>query len=89
MAKRQRVWAANETFRLRFLLGDKCVRCGTSEELVFDVKVPCDNGSHHKKEWSWRMSFYRKQFSEGNLQLLCNNCNAVKGANEDYANIPF
>ena len=78
MAKRQRDWARRETERLRTLLGGKCRKCGTTENLEFDVIIPIGNDDHHNYEWSWRMSFYRKQLERKNLQLLCEKHNGKK-----------
>lgn len=79
MAKRQRQWARKETERLKTLLGKKCFYCGSKENLEFDLIVPPNNGDkHHKMEWSWRISFYRKQHEHGNVQLLCSRCNSKK-----------
>ena len=36
----------------------------------------------HRGEASQRMCFYRRQFREGNLQVLCTVCNAKKADEE-------
>lgn len=80
MAIRQRDWAKEQTNLLRGLLGGKCEVCGATEDLEFDVVKPQGEGNeHHQREWSWRLSFYREQFGQGNLQLLCKRHNAMKG----------
>jgi len=95
MGLRQREWARKETKRLRSLLGGKCVQCGTTEELEFDVIIPVGNNDHHRRmEWSWRTSFYRKQHDKGNLQLLCQKHNTQKSnqmwlTNSQEVNEPF
>lgn len=77
MALRQRKWARKTRNKLRKLLGGKCKNCGKKKELEFDVIVPLGD-HHHRIEWSWRMSFYRKQYDNDNLQLLCSKCNLLK-----------
>lgn len=79
MGKRQREWARKTRDALFDVLGYKCKKCGITEELEFDVIIPVGNNDHHRKmEWSWRMSFYRKQYEHGNLQVLCRFHNAKK-----------
>lgn len=78
MAKRQRVWAAEKRDELFSSLGKLCAKCGSTEQLEFDVIVPIDSGRHHDFEWSWRISFYRREFDRGNLQVLCSKCNSRK-----------
>ncbi len=79
MAARQRAWARRWRDRLLVLLGNRCRQCRTRKDLEFDVIRPCDCGEHHRKEWSWRISFYRAQYAAGNLQLLCSKHNSAKG----------
>lgn len=81
MALRQREWAQRQTESLREKLGNKCVDCGKTKDLEFDVIInDIGNDDHHRKmEWSWRLSFYRKQFFRNNLALRCKKCNALKG----------
>jgi hypothetical protein len=78
MSKRQKVWARRKRQELMTLLGSVCAHCGTNENLQFDCIFP--RGSrHHRGDVSQRMCFYRRQFREGNLQILCGVCNARKG----------
>lgn len=87
MAYRQRNWAREWTKKLRSILGGKCNYCGLRERLEFDLIHPIDTqGKHHKMEWSWRLSFYRKQHTNQNLQLLCQKCNGKKGNNLELSN---
>lgn len=80
MGLRQRIWAKKQTERLRSLLGGKCIDCGSVEELEFDVIVPVGNSDHHRRmDYSWRLSFYRKQYAANNLALRCGPCNRKKG----------
>lgn len=86
MALRQRRWVAKASKALKKLLGGKCVVCQTTKKLTFDLIIPNDekiNGKskHHKMEWSWRVSFYRRQYRLGNLQLLCEKHNNLKNNN--------
>lgn len=80
MALRQRKWAWKQTRRLRKLLGGKCNICGKKKDLTFDLILPSANDFHHRDmEWSWRLSFYRREYDANNLQLLCDKCNSRKG----------
>jgi len=82
MGKRQKAWARRETDRLRQVLGGCCSVCGTTDKLEFDVIIVVGNNDHHRKmDWSHRMSFYRKQHSLNNLQLLCKYHNGLKSDN--------
>lgn len=58
--------------------GSKCAACGSVESLEFDCINPKGN-DHHRKSAPERICFYRRQAREGNLQLLCSACNALKG----------
>ncbi len=60
------------------LLGNVCAHCGTDQNLEFDCLSPRGD-RHHRGDASQRMCFYRRQFREGNLQVLCNVCNGRKG----------
>jgi hypothetical protein len=63
---------------LRAKLGGVCAKCGTTQNLSFDLEKP--NGVKHHGEMSWlhRMIYYRRQFEAGNLQLLCTFHNSQK-----------
>lgn len=81
MAKRQREWARRKRDEIFNALGRKCAQCGATEKLEFDVIIPIGDAhtnSHHSIEWSHRMSFYRKQLDQNNLQILCERCNNKK-----------
>jgi len=87
MGARQKAWAERARDKLFDLLGRQCRWCGATEEtakLTFDVKLPTEsgghdgNGHHRKMDWSWRMSFYRREHDRGNLQVLCDKCNSKK-----------
>lgn len=64
------------------LLGKRCTACGSLEDLTFDCIV-ARGSKHHSMEWSHRMSFYRAEAKDGNLQVLCNACNSRKRASEE------
>lgn len=81
MGKRQRDWARKVRLKLRRLLEFRCKACGSNINLEFDCIKPLGN-NHGKLEWSWRMSIYRKQYEENNLQLLCALCHSKKSAKE-------
>ncbi len=78
MAKAQKEWARRKRRELVEMLGGVCAFCGAEEGVEFDCIVPMGD-RHHKYDTSQRMCFYRKQFRQGNLQLLCHECNARKG----------
>lgn len=77
MAEKQKDWATLWRRVLTWVLGSKCARCDATEDLQFDCITPCGD-RHHKMDTSARMSFYRAQFKAGNLQLLCEDCHAIK-----------
>lgn len=83
MGKAEKEWARRKRRELVAVLGGVCAFCGTQEGLGFDCIKPMGD-RHHRYDTSHRMSFYRRQYAEGNLQLLCDRCNGRKGANEIY-----
>jgi 5-methylcytosine-specific restriction endonuclease McrA len=92
MGLMQRQWARKQRLLLRRKLGMRCAHCGSRDcrKLEFDVIVPVNEAPDHKRrEWSWRMSFYRAQDAAGNLQLLCGgsvgSCHNKKTSKENYA----
>ncbi len=78
MGRAEKEWARRKRRELLELLGNVCAHCGTTENLEFDCIRPRGD-KHHRGEASQRMCFYRRQFREGNLQVLCNMCNGRKG----------
>jgi len=78
MGLRQRQWAKKRREMLMRILGNRCAKCGSDQELEFDCVSPKGH-AHHEYEQSWRMSFYLAQFHDDNLQILCAPCNRVKG----------
>lgn len=78
MGKPEKEWAKRKRRELIALLGNVCAHCGTDENLEFDCVSPKGH-RHHRGDASQRMCFYRRQFREGNLQVLCTVCNARKG----------
>jgi 5-methylcytosine-specific restriction endonuclease McrA len=81
MGKRQREWARLWKDRLRDLLGRRCACCGALNDLEFDIIHPIGHG-HARTDQSTRVIFYRRQFFARNLQLLCKDCNTIKGRKE-------
>lgn len=80
-ATRQVRWAKQAASRLREQLGGRCACCGTSETLTFDCISP-QGDKHHRAGRVSRICFYRKQWRQGNIQLLCSRCNELKGGME-------
>ncbi len=81
MSRAAKEWARQKRRELTALLGNVCAHCGTAEDLEFDCIYP-KGDRHHRGDASQRMCFYLRQFREGNLQVLCNVCNARKGDEE-------
>lgn len=82
MTSRQVIWARKVKQHLRALLGARCAQCGATEELEFDCIVP-QGHAHHAAGTVSRATFYRRQFAEGNLQLLCGPCHVAKSRAEN------
>ena len=84
MSQRQVKWATKALQDLRALLGNSCARCGGTRDLEFDCIKP-QGDKHHKIGLTHRASFYRKQYRDGNLQLLCRYpCHHDKSRGEQY-----
>lgn len=86
MAKRQKEWAKRARAALMELLGNRCAICGAdyeSRELEFDCISPRGD-RHHKLDTERRVCFYRKEYKQGNLQLLCVPCHSKKSCGEIY-----
>lgn len=84
MAKRQKNWARRAKTALFALLGGKCVKCGTTENLTFDCIVP-QGDRHHKTDTSARICFYRRQhYEHQNVQILCRFHNIEKSDNQPF-----
>jgi HNH endonuclease len=86
MAALQREWARRVRRTLRAQLGGCCVKCGSRRNLEFDCIVR-QGDRHHRMEWSWRMSFYRRQHELKNLQLLCRKCHGMKSSREAWGGV--
>jgi len=56
-----------------------CNSCGSTESLEFDCKNP-KGDRHHRLSSYDRALFYRRQLQAGNLQVLCQSCNNLKGS---------
>jgi len=78
MAKAEKLRAKVRRALLFRILGGRCHRCGTTENLTFDCITP-QGDAHHKFDTSRRMTFYFRQFHADNIQILCDKCNAWKG----------
>ena len=82
---RQRDWAHRARAALVAQLGGKCVQCGTSGTKKNPVEIDCrtpKGDRHHRIEQSSRISFYRAQMREENLQLLCKRHHGQKSQKE-------
>ena len=90
MGKPQREWARQARADLVKKLGGKCSICGEKIKLEIDCIEPRGH-EHHRMEWSQRISFYRRQDRDGNLQLLCRSCHERKSRfeNTNGDNTPF
>jgi len=88
MSARAKTWARQARARLLQIMGGTCACCGTTDSLTFDCIVP-QGDDHHRGSTDQRMIFYRRQFESDNLQILCDSCNARKGADAiDYRPTP-
>lgn len=77
MGVRQKEWAKKAKKKLMVELGGKCVECGTKRKLTFDCVIPTGH-AHHKMSFDRRMSYYRAQAADCNLQILCKRHNDEK-----------
>jgi hypothetical protein len=78
MGARQKDWARRSRASLMDKHGNKCAHCGDDQNLEFDCIFPMGD-DRHRMDASHRQSFYNQQERNGNLQLLCKRCNAIKG----------
>src|ERR1019366_8594446 len=76
---RQVRWAKVRRAEMIRVLGGKCVHCGTTQCLTFDCIRPTGD-KHHRLSSVARVTYYAGQMRNGNLQLLCSDCNSHKGA---------
>ena len=87
MASRQVIWARRVKQELREIMGERCRRCGATEELEFDCIEP-QGHHHHQVGTVGRATFYRLQHKIGNLQLLCPDCHSIKTLADHVAECP-
>lgn len=63
-------------------LGNKCLRCGFSDERALQIDHVNNNGYQHRREYHGPTRAYYKNILEniasGEYQLLCANCNWIK-----------
>ncbi len=78
MALRQRLWANRAKAALIQELGGKCVMCQSVENLEID-HIYIRNWIPRQKEFSWRISIYRREAKLGLVQVLCEECNKFRG----------
>jgi len=76
-------WARDKRDELYLLLGGICNGrgCDCTEELQFD-HIEAIDWEPSRKSWSSRIAEYRRAYAQGNLQLLCDSCHAVKTRNQ-------
>jgi len=63
-------------------LGGQCVNCGSTENLEIDHKKP-RQWRLEAVEMGRRVSRYVREAREGLVQVLCSECNKLKGDRED------
>lgn len=89
LGSRQRLWAKQARAAIVAELGGKCAQCGTrgtrKNPLELDCKKPQGDDHHRRMDSSARVSFYRKQRAQGNLQVLCKKHHGAKSAREVLA----
>ena len=68
-------------------LGPVCVKCGATNCLTFDCIRPTGD-DHHRMNKSNRMTYYTRQATQGNLQVLCSDCNSRKGSKPQPKYLP-
>lgn len=84
---RQVVWAQKKRAWLMAVLDNRCKYCGETSNLTFDCIRPT-GGVHHRLSSVARMTFYVHQFRQGNVQILCHDCNSKKGAKPQPRYLP-
>lgn len=75
-------WAKSERERLIDELGGRCVECGALEGLQFDHKTGLRRWIARNLSRWMRMVHYRREAAQGELQLLCGDCNRKKGGRD-------
>ena len=78
MGHRHNNWARRERARLMLVLGNACAACGDLENLTFDC-IESRGHEHHSGSPAERMAFYIRESRRGNIQVLCQACNSIKG----------
>ena len=73
MARRHKRWAKKARAKLKELLGGVCKLCKTNRDLEFHC-IEQQGDRHHRMDPSARMCFYKKQYMNNNLELLCESC---------------
>jgi 5-methylcytosine-specific restriction endonuclease McrA len=82
------IWSQEQKARMKQILGGRCVRCGTTENLTFDCIQP-KGDAHHRLGSVNRVAFYKEEMRRGNLQILCALCNSKKRDLPNPAYTPF
>lgn len=77
MSLRQNIWANKAKARLHREMGGVCWCCGVGEPLEVD-HIDGRDYSLRKLSFSHRISRYRREWTEGKIQLLCPDCNRAK-----------
>lgn len=83
MGRRQRAWARKAYEKLLLQLGGKCKKCGSLSALSIHHPQGRD-WILSKREWSARISVYRREARDGLLEVLCASCNSKVGDPTKY-----
>jgi hypothetical protein len=75
---RQKRWRIKWRKRILDSFGNKCAVCQATEHLELDCREPRGH-DHHASGPAGRICFYLREWRAGNLQILCEKHNNLKG----------
>ena len=78
MSAQGKALARSRLAHLRAELGQRCIDCGRTDDLTFDVILPLGD-RHGDKSQDVRALIYVQEHAKGNLARRCRSCNAKKG----------